>query len=84
MFESFLQAYGWERAWQILTQISGNVRQFDRISSSTAKDVTLGETAYAFAIDFFAFAQIATAGPSRRLPAALSGAKRWACVGATI
>jgi len=64
MFESFLQAYGWERAWQILTQISGNVRQFDRISSSTAKDVTLGETAYAFAIDFFAFAQIATAGPS--------------------
>jgi len=62
MFESFLQAYGWERGWQILTQISGNVRQFDRISSSTAKDVTLGETAYAFAVDFFAFAQIAAAG----------------------
>src|SRR5439155_12229158 len=28
----------------------------------TAKDVTLGETAYAFAIDFFAFTQIAVAG----------------------
>ena len=62
MFESFLQAYGWERGWRILAQISGNIRQFDRVSSSTAKDVTLGETAYAFAIDFFAFAQIAAAG----------------------
>src|SRR2546430_13263300 len=43
---------------------SGNARKFDRISSTTAKDVTLGETAYAFAIDFYAFAQIAVAGRS--------------------
>ena len=62
MFESFLQAYGWERGWQILTAMGGNVRQFDRISSNTAKDVTLGETAYALAIDFYAFSQIAIAG----------------------
>lgn len=64
MFESFLQAYGWERAWQVLTQIGGNVRKFDRISSSTAKDVTLGETAYGFAIDFYALSQVGTAGKS--------------------
>ena len=62
MFESFLQAYGWERAWQVLTEIGGNVRKFDRISSSTAKDVTLGETAYGFAIDFYALSQVGTAG----------------------
>lgn len=64
MFEAFLQAYGWERGWQLLTQIAGNVHRFDRISSTTAKDVTLGETAYGFAIDFYGFTQIAVAGRS--------------------
>ena len=64
MFEAFLQAYGWERGWRLLTEIAGNARKFDRISSTTAKDVTLGETAYAFAIDFYAFTQIAVAGRS--------------------
>jgi len=62
MFESFLQFYGWERGWQVLTQIGGNVRKFDRVSSVTAKDVTLGETAYAFCIDFYGFAQVSVAG----------------------
>ncbi|MGB9601840.1 MAG: ABC transporter substrate-binding protein, partial [Limisphaerales bacterium] len=62
MFEAILQAYGWERGWQIITMIGGNTRKFDRISSTTAKDVTLGETVYAFAIDFYGFTQIAVAG----------------------
>jgi len=62
MFEAFLQFYGWETGWEMLTQIGGNARKFDRVSSSTAKDVTLGETAYAFAIDFYAFSQVAAAG----------------------
>ena len=62
MFEAFLQAYGWDQGWQKLAAIGGNVRKFDRVSSSTAKDVTLGETAYAFAIDFYGFSQIAVAG----------------------
>lgn len=62
MFEAFVQAYGWEKGWRLLTAIGGNVRKFDRLSSSTAKDVTLGETAYAFAIDFYGFSQIAVAG----------------------
>ena len=66
MFESFLQAYGWERGWQVLTAIAGNVRKFDRFSPITAKDVTLGETAYGFAIDFFAFSQIAAVGRTNR------------------
>ena len=64
MFEAFLQAYGWEKGWRTLTQIGGNARRFDRLSSSTAKDVTLGETAYAFAIDFYGFSQITVAGRS--------------------
>ena len=64
MFEAFLQACGWDRGWLLLAEIAGNARKFDRISSTTAKDVTLGETAYAFAIDFYAFTQIAVAGRS--------------------
>src|SRR5207249_1438463 len=62
--EAFLQACGWDRGWQLLTEIAGKPRKFDRFSSTTAKDVTLGETAYAFAIDFYAFTQIAVAGRS--------------------
>jgi iron(III) transport system substrate-binding protein len=64
MFEAFLQYYGWDKGWQVLTQIGGNTRLFDRVSSTTAKDVTLGETAYAFSIDFYGFSQIAVAGRS--------------------
>ena len=64
MFEAVLQAYHWERGWQLLSEIAGNARRFDRISSTTAKDVTLGETAYAFAIDFYALTQVAVAGRS--------------------
>lgn len=62
MFEAILQAYGWERGWELLTAIAGNTGRFDRLSSSTAKEVTLGETAYGFAIDFYAFSQVAWAG----------------------
>jgi ABC-type Fe3+ transport system substrate-binding protein len=52
MFEAFLQYYGWDKGWEILTQIGGNTRLFDRVSSTTAKDVTLGETAYALRSTF--------------------------------
>jgi spermidine/putrescine-binding protein len=62
MYEAFLQAYGWERGWQLLAQIAGNVRQFDRLSSSTAKEALLGEVAYAFCIDYYGFIQIEAAG----------------------
>lgn len=62
MYEAYLQAYGWERGWQLLTQLAGNISQFDRLSSSTAKQVTLGEAACGLAIDFYALTQIAYAG----------------------
>ncbi|MBC8002482.1 MAG: ABC transporter substrate-binding protein [Opitutaceae bacterium] len=62
MFETFLQFYGWEKGWLKLAMLGGNVRKFDRESTTTAKDVTLGETAYAMAIDFYGFTQVAAAG----------------------
>jgi len=64
MFEAFFQYYGWEKGWEVLAQVAGNMRLFDRVSSTTAKDVTLGETAYAFSIDFYGFSQMAVAGRS--------------------
>jgi ABC-type Fe3+ transport system substrate-binding protein len=67
MFEAFLQAYGWEPGWEKLAQIAGNARGFDRLSSTTAKDVTLGETACAFAIDFYGASQIGVAGPTNMI-----------------
>lgn len=62
MFEAFLQAYGWERGWRLLTAIGGNIRQFDRMSSSTAKECALGQVAYAFCIDYYGYIQMAAAG----------------------
>ena len=62
MYESFLQAYGWERGWQLLTSIGGNTRQFDRFSTTTAKECVVGQTAYAFCIDYFGFIQIEAMG----------------------
>ncbi|MBM3822665.1 MAG: ABC transporter substrate-binding protein [Verrucomicrobia bacterium] len=65
MYEAFLQAEGWDQGWRTLARIAGNVRQFDRISTMTAKEVTLGEVAYGFAIDFYGFTQVAAAGKDK-------------------
>ena len=62
MFEGILQYHGWEKGWRLLTQMAGNARRFDRVSSTTAKDVTVGETACGLAIDFYGFSQVAYAG----------------------
>lgn len=62
MYEAYLQAFGWERGWSLLARVAGNVRQFDRLSSSTAKEAMLGQVACAFCIDYYAFVQMAAAG----------------------
>ena len=65
MYEGILQFHGWEKGWRVLTQLAGNARRFDRVSSTTAKDVTVGETAYGLAIDFYGFSQVSYAGEGR-------------------
>ena len=62
MYESFLQAYGWDRGWQLLTAVAGNTRQFDRFSTTTAKECVAGQTAFAFCVDYFGFTQIDAVG----------------------
>lgn len=65
MFEAFLQHYGWEGGWSRLARIAANIRSFDRISSTTAKECALGQVACAFSIDYYGFIQIAAVGPGQ-------------------
>ncbi|MFT5368292.1 MAG: iron(III) transport system substrate-binding protein [Candidatus Latescibacterota bacterium] len=61
-YEIILQAYGWERGWQIVTAMGANVRGFASNAAQTPKDVALGEVAYGLAIDSYAWAQVREAG----------------------
>jgi ABC-type Fe3+ transport system substrate-binding protein len=64
-YEIILQAYGWERGWQILTALGANVRNFTNSASQIPKDVAIGEIAYGLSIDFFAWAQVDEAGADK-------------------
>ncbi len=61
-YETVLQAYGWEKGWEALTAMGGNVRNFVSGSGQTPKDVTVGEVAYGMSLDFYAAIQVAEAG----------------------
>lgn len=62
IYEMLLQRYGWDDGWRIIYQLCSKVRQFDRLSSTTAKQAAIGNVAYSLAIDFYALTQIAAAG----------------------
>jgi ABC-type Fe3+ transport system substrate-binding protein len=64
-YEIILQAYGWEKGWQILTALGANVRNFVNSASQIPKDVAIGEVAYGLSIDFFAWAQVNEAGADK-------------------
>jgi len=65
MYEIILQAYGWERGFEILITMGSNTNHFTRSASQTAKDVTLGEAACGLAIDAYAYSQISQAPEGR-------------------
>ena len=62
-YEIILQAYGWEKGWQVITAISANARGFTASAGQVPKDVTAGEVACGLCIDFYAWAQVRTYGP---------------------
>src|SRR5262245_55365641 len=64
-YEIILQAYGWDRGWQILTALGANVRNFTNAATQIPKDVAIGEVAYGLSIDFFAWTQVNEAGPDK-------------------
>lgn len=61
-YELILQAYGWERGWEVITTMGANVRNFSGSGSQAPKDVAVGEVAFGLAIDFYAWAQVAEVG----------------------
>ena len=62
VFESILQAYGWDEGWKVILGIGRNIRQFDRSNSAAAKGCALGNTAYAVVVDFYGLIQVAEVG----------------------
>ncbi|MCM8777639.1 MAG: extracellular solute-binding protein [Candidatus Omnitrophica bacterium] len=62
MYEIILQAYGWEKGWEIILGIAGNTKTFTASASSVAKNTSLGEVAVSLCIDSYALAQIETSG----------------------
>ena len=61
-YEIILQAYGWERGWEIITAMGANVRAFTAGGSQTPKDVATGDVACGLAIDFYAQMQAMEVG----------------------
>lgn len=63
MYEIILQAYGWQKGWEVILSIAGNTKTFTASASSVAKNTSLGEVAASLCIDSYALAQIETNGP---------------------
>lgn len=65
MYEIILQAYGWEKGFQSITKMSGNIKSFSKYASDTPKDVSTGQVAYGLAIDAYGWAQVAQSGEDK-------------------
>jgi len=61
-FEIILQAYGWEKGWEIITCLGANISAFTRLASDVPRDVSLGQVAAGFCIDNYAYVQMALSG----------------------
>ncbi|HEY0257144.1 MAG TPA: extracellular solute-binding protein [Candidatus Methylacidiphilales bacterium] len=57
IYEIILQSYSWDKGWGVLTELSGNVRNFLASSASSAVEVGVGDAAYGMAIDTYGQAQ---------------------------
>lgn len=62
MCEIILQAYGWDKGWDVLAKIFANAKRVAPGSDEPVTDVANGEIAAAPSIDFYAWAKIAEAG----------------------
>ena len=61
-YELILQAYGWEKGWEVITTLGANTRNFGQSGSYAPKEVAVGEVAYGLSIDFYAWAQVEEVG----------------------
>lgn len=61
--EIMLQAYGWEKGFEVMTQMAGNCKRTYNSASDVPNNVALGEIIFGPTIDFYAWAQIVQNGP---------------------
>jgi ABC-type Fe3+ transport system substrate-binding protein len=57
-----MQSRGWDKGWELLTQVGGNVNNYTHSSSAPIKAVVAGDASVAMAIDFYANAKIGDLG----------------------
>jgi ABC-type Fe3+ transport system substrate-binding protein len=62
IYEIILQAYGWDKGWAVLTEMSGNIRNFLSSSAASVVEVGTGDAAYGVTIDQYGQAQVAYYG----------------------
>ena len=75
MYEIILQAYGWEKGWEVVASMGANCRGFTNQASDVPKDVSTGDAAIGMAIDQYALQAVAEAGEDQlafRLPEKLT------------
>ncbi len=65
MYEIILQGYGWEKGFELITQLGANVRGFSAGANAIPRDVASGQVLYGMAIDFYAHGQIAVIGADK-------------------
>ena len=58
IYEIILQAYGWDKGWADLMEMSGNIRNFLSSSAASVVEVGTGDAAYGVAIDTYGQAQV--------------------------
>lgn len=61
-YEIILQAYGFERGWNLVTRICANVRNFGEVGGTGPREVAAGEVAAAMVIDQYAKTVIDSVG----------------------
>jgi ABC-type Fe3+ transport system substrate-binding protein len=63
IYETMLQALGWQRGWAVLMQMSGNTRTFLDSSAASVVEVGMGDAVYGVTIDTYGQAQASFYGP---------------------
>ena len=64
-YEIMLQGYGWQKGWEIITEIGANTKSFPTTSGAVPPIISSGDTAYGLVIDFYAWAEIAKNGVNK-------------------
>ncbi len=62
MYMMIIEAFGWDKGWELLTAMAANTKKFSHSSSDPIKAVVSGDVAIATAVDFYAYPQIESIG----------------------